>query len=357
MIETDDLPDEVASCIEELTNHFDQFERNDRGANGFLIFARNKVSGQDAAIKFYAGSEGERRHDEPRQLSAITCNNILPILEARSISEEWAFFVTPRCFEGDLDDVIESKPRAHAAIDLAIGICAGATSIHSAGMLHRDLKPGNIVILDGIPKIADFGSVIALEAGQHDVVASRHSILWRPPESFDSGRYSKQGDVYQVGIALYQLLGGSLHYDGMAYLDAKDKRAFAAIADPVDQSLFVDSVIERLAKNGKLLDFSSLPGWVDTKSQKLVKSICHPDPSKRPDSLADVAASLTSMRGRIGNWYWENGVAVLQRGTVRVELRPVASNGKFIAYRDSGKGFRKVPKLTAERLSALVPKV
>lgn len=215
MSEVENLPNEVLIALTELEDHYQNFEMVPKGANGYLYFAKNKISDMDVAIKFYAGEPGENRHNEPRQLSALTCPNVLPILEARSISEEWAFFVTPRCFEGDLDDVIQSNPSVHTALDVAVGICCGVSSIHAAGMIHRDLKPGNIVMHAGTPRIADFGSVTAIEKGHQDVVASRHSILWRPPESFETGRYSKKGDVYQIGIAVYQLLGGKLHYDGM----------------------------------------------------------------------------------------------------------------------------------------------
>lgn len=175
MNETENLPNEVASALTDLADHYQDFETMDRGANGYLYFAKNKVSKMDVAIKFYAGEPGENRHDEPRQLSALTCPNVLPILEARSISDEWAFFMTPRCFEGDIDDVIESNPSVHTALDIAIGICAGVSSIHAAGMIHRDLKPGNIVMLAGTPRIADFGSVTAIEEGHQDVRASRHA--------------------------------------------------------------------------------------------------------------------------------------------------------------------------------------
>lgn len=226
MIETENLPNEVADALTGLADHYQNFERINRGANGYLYFAKNKVSKMDVVIKVYAGDPGENRHDEPRQLSALTCPNVLPILEARSISDEWAFFMTPRCFEGDLDDVIQSKPSVHKALDIAVGICSGVSSIHAARMLHRDLKPGNIVMLSGTPRIADFGSVSAIKDGHQDVVASRHSILWRPPESFDTGRYSKKGDVYQIGMAVYQLLGERLYYDGMAYLSKKQKKIF-----------------------------------------------------------------------------------------------------------------------------------
>ena len=104
MSEVENLPNEVLIALTELEEHYQNFETMPRGANGYLYFAKNRVSDMDVAIKFYAGEPGENRHNEPRQLSAITCPNVLPILEARSISEEWAFFVTPRCFEGDLDE-------------------------------------------------------------------------------------------------------------------------------------------------------------------------------------------------------------------------------------------------------------
>ena len=344
MIDTSDLPKEVATFLTELSQHYEQFERIDRGANGYLVFAKNSVSGQNCAIKFYAGLEGEGRHDEPSQISALTCNNVLPILEARSISEEWAFFITPRCFEGDLDDIIEGKPSAHTAIDLTIGICAGVSSIHSASMLHRDLKPGNIVILDGVPKIADFGSVVALESGTNDVAASMHSILWKPPESFETGRYSKKGDVYQIGLVLYQLLGGSLEYDGLSYLSNKERVKYESIKNPIDQSIFVDTVIKRLVSTGKLVDLTSLPGWIDSRTRSALKQVCHPHPDKRIGSIGDLVAILTSMRGRIKNWCWTGDIAVLEQGGSRIELRPTKNQNKYVAYKDSGSGFRRIPR-------------
>lgn len=353
MIETEHLPNEVGIALTELTDHYQDFETIDRGANGYLYFAKNKVSKMDVAIKFYAGDPGENRHDEPRQLSALTCPNVLPILEARSISDEWAFFMTPRCFEGDLDDVIESSPSVHTALDIAVGICSGVSSIHAAGMLHRDLKPGNIVMLAGTPRIADFGSVTAIKEGHQDVVASRHSILWRPPESFETGRYSKKGDVYQVGIALYQLLGGRLHYDGMEYLSKKQKNDFAAIADPVDQSIFIDEVIRDKAQTGKLIDIKSLPSWLNSGTRSAVKAICHPDIDKRLDSVADVAATLTTIRSRVPNWRWQGTTALLEQNGNIIELRPTNNADEYAAYKDSGAGFRRIPKLDVGGLSGL----
>jgi serine/threonine protein kinase len=344
MIDTDDLPDEVADSLTDLKAHYQDFEKIDRGANGYLFFAKNQVSKMNVAI------------NEPRQLSALTCPNILPILEARSISDEWAFFMTPRCFEGDLDDAIKSKPSVHTALDIAVGICSGVSSIHAAGMLHRDLKPGNIVMLSGAPRIADFGSVTAIKDGHQDVVASRHSILWRPPESFETGRYSRKGDVYQIGMAIYQLLGGTLNYDGFAYLSKQQKNEFAAIADQVDQSIFVDDVIRNKAQTGKLIDLKSLPKWLNSGTRSAIKTICHPDIDKRPDSVADVAAMLTTMRSTIPNWRWQGTIATLEQNGKSIELRPTNNVDEYVAYKNSGTGFRRIPRLNADGLRKLASK-
>jgi len=349
----DDLPVEVVSTLTDLEGHYQDFEAMDRGANGYLYFAQNRVSNMHVAIKFYAGEPGENRHDEPRLLSALTCPNVLPILEARSISDEWAFFVTPRCFDGDLDDVMQSNPSVHTALDIAVGICSGVSSIHAAGMIHRDLKPGNIVMLAGTPRIADFGSVTAIEQGQQDVGASKHSILWRPPESFETERYSKKGDVYQIGIAVYQLLGGTLHYDGMMYLSRKQKKDFLAITDSVDQSIFVDDIIRDKSQTGKLVDMSSLPGWVDSRTRRAIKVMCHHNLDKRSDSVADVAAVLTTIRSRIANWRWEGTTAVHVEDGKTIELRPTNNADEYVAYKDNGAGFRRIPKLGASSLSKL----
>lgn len=355
MIEPEYLPTEVESALTDLADHYQDFEPIYRGANGYLYFAKNKVSKKDIAIKFYAGEPGDNRHDEPRQLSALTCPNVLPILEARSISDEWAFFVTPRCFEGDLDDVIKSNPSVYTALNIAVGICAGVSSIHAAGMIHRDLKPGNIVMCAGTPRIADFGSVTAIEEGRQDVGASRHSILWRPPESFETERYSKKGDVYQVGIAVYQLLGGRLHYDGMEHLNKKQRSDFAAIADPVDQSIFVDEVVRSKALTGKLVDIKTLPEWLNSFTRRAVKTMCHPDLDKRPDSVADVAAMLTTIRSRVANWRWKGTTALLEQNGNIIELRPTNNVDEYTAYRDRGRGagFHRIPKLGACGLSEL----
>lgn len=340
------LPQAVEHSLSELAAHYGDFEQNERGANGYLFFAKNKITNVSVAIKFYAGEQGEARHDEPRQLCLIKNRNVLPILDARSVSEEWGYFATPRCFEGDLDDLIANRPSVHKALDVALGICNGVSAIHALNMLHRDLKPGNIVMHAGMPQIADFGSVRMLGDGESHVTASRHSILYRPPESFATGRYIAKGDVYQIGVVLYQLLGGHLPYDGNEYLTPKELKQFTMIEDPVDRSIFIDNAIRSRAEAGSILDYSSLPPWVTGVAKRALRDMTRPNPEIRYNSVADVAAALTQLRAAMADWRWIGDVAVLRAEGKTIELRPTAEDvSSYQAYQASNLDapFRRIP--------------
>lgn len=352
----DDIPDEVRSALEDLSKHYCEFNVNSRGANGYLYFARNKITSAEIAIKFYAGRPGEARHDEPRQLSAIRSTNVLSILDAKDVSDEWAYFITPKCFEGDLDDLIATEPSAHFAIDTALGVCNGLSAIHALRMLHRDLKPGNVVMQKGVPQIADFGSVRALAEGDNEVNASQHSVLFRPPESFATGQYGFSGDIYQVGVVTYQLLGGSLEYDGESYFNRKDRKHYDELQDWADKSIYMNRIIEDRITNGTLLTFDSLPPWINMAARRALRSFTQVDPKQRPSSVAEVAAMLTQMRAALANWRWEGDAAVHRSPDRVIELRPVENkSGQFQAYlsKDGG-AFRKVPGQSAASLEKLI---
>ena len=349
-----DLPQEVQESLKGLEEHYESFQEVNKGANGYLFLAKNKISEQEVAIKFYAGEEGLHQHDEPKQLAAITSQNVLPILDVRVVAEDWGYFITPKCHEGDLDNLIKNSPSAHLAIDTALGICNGVSEIHSAGMLHRDLKPGNIVIDDGQPKIADFGSVKAFENGEDSITASRHSILFRPPESFASDRYTVKGDIYQVGLLIYQLLGGLLPYDGKSYLNKIEARKYNQIDDLVDKTIFIDQVIRKRSEAGTLVDFNTLPPWVNPSVKRCLKSILHPNPDNRLPTIAEVAAVLTQMRSSMKDWCYVEDVITLYGPGHVIEIHQT-KDGDFAAFKKKNKGaFRMISKMKDPKASNLI---
>jgi len=83
-------------------------------------------------------------------------------------------------------------------------ILSGLSFLHANKLLHRDLKPQNILLADsGSAVIGDFGSVKRLPDGHQTVPGSGHSIIYCPPESASSGTYGISGDIYQVGVTMF----------------------------------------------------------------------------------------------------------------------------------------------------------
>lgn len=350
---SDKLPQEILECRQELETHYSDFEINERGGSGYLWFAKNRISQAEVAIKFYAGESGDRRHDEPKLLSQIQSPNILPIHDARNVSEDWAYFITPRCHGGDMDDLIKSQPSVHKSIDTVLGISYGVSAIHAMGMVHRDLKPGNIVMDGSAPRIADFGTVRVLDQDLSITTASQHSGLYRPPESWIANEYTRAGDVYQIGLVAYQLLGGLLHYDGRYYLSHRERKTYYAMQDPIDQSLFVDGAIRRKAESGTLADLSLLPPWITAAAKKALRQMTHPDPSQRLASMADVAAAMSQLRGASPDWCFDGDIARLSTAGKVLEMRPSAS-GEYEAFQQKKGTFRRVPGLKPSSLAELV---
>jgi len=348
----DELPAEVRDALASLRSHYDFDRADDRGASGYTFFASNAVTEQEVVIKFYSAAE-DRRHDEPRLLAKVNSANVLRILDARAVSEEWAYFITPKCSGGDLDDRMRSGLSALEALDAALHICSGVSAIHAAGLVHRDLKPGNIVVEDNIPLIADFGSVRQLGHDGAGVNPSRHSILFRPPECFGGGLYTLAGDVYQIGLITYQLMGGQLDYDGLSHLKTDELRAYEAIADDVDRSLFVDAALQRRIQTGTLVRYSTLPPWFVSSAAPLLRRLLAIDPALRLTSSADVAAALLSLRNRSTDWRRVGEIIVLDWQGGTIELHPLRS-GEYEAFRVSRGRRRRAPGSPKGKLAALV---
>ena len=180
----------------------------------------------------------------------------------------------------------------------------GVGHLHNAGFLHRDLKPGNLLIkhsaVGPIGKVGDFGSVRQIEEGQTSVSASKHSSLYRPPEAWGAqGFFGFSSDVYQIGICLYELLNGALPYDLGSYVDeiaqAQMKEwglASFTEADSFQKSQLADGCIERRAKAGKLLELTSPTPCVSKRLAKILRKSTHVNAAERYQSAFDFVNDL-----------------------------------------------------------------
>ena len=117
----------------------------------------------------------------------------------------------------------EGRLAPSAALPIALDLCAGLAAAHRAGVLHRDLKPGNVFLEAGRAVIIDFG--LAAAAGRNNAVDSAvHTSLtstgavigtfaYMAPEQLEGGGGGTSADLYSLGVTLYEMLTGSKPHD------------------------------------------------------------------------------------------------------------------------------------------------
>jgi eukaryotic-like serine/threonine-protein kinase len=116
----------------------------------------------------------------------------------------------------------ERSPSREVVLELMASICEGVQHAHQRGVIHRDLKPGNILVTDeGEPKILDFGIARVIDEEQRSTASRTRfgevvgTIAYMSPEqaSGDPSRIDTRSDVYALGVVAYELLVGQMPHD------------------------------------------------------------------------------------------------------------------------------------------------
>ena len=349
-------PEAIRTSLREISKNI-QFHREDsKAANGYVFFGANRVTGMNVTLKYYFWGGKTQYHAEPRQLAQLDADNVLKILDAGLIDATWAYFVTPTCTGGDIDSALESSPLGlRTAIDYVYQTLAGLSHLHGSRYLHRDLKPANLYLTEtGKVVIGDFGSVKRLPEAQSTIPASSHSLIYRPPETILTNVYGVTGDVYQCGVVLYQLIGGSLPYDGLAWLNKREQGQLAQLATEQDKDAFVDSCIKSKITGGRAVDLSSLPPWVPSSVRRIVSKACHRDPQQRYQTASAFMAKLHDLRPRTPDWRVIDGIPT-RLGNPSYRILEV--NGFYSAQKDAGNGWRNDNTIIGVSLADLVAAV
>jgi len=137
--------------------------------------------------------------------------NVLPIIDA-DVFDGQVVIVSEYADGGSLADRIkrEGKLSLQKAVEITIGILNGLEFLHSRKIIHRDIKPQNILLQGDTPRLADFG----ISRAMNTTIVSSTIIgtdAYMSPESFD-GKRNVQTDIWSVGVVLYALLADKLPF-------------------------------------------------------------------------------------------------------------------------------------------------
>ena len=190
-------------------------------ANVYLAY--DTILDRSVAVKVLRGDLAtdekfvRRFQREALSASSLSHPNIVEVYDVGE--DNGNYFIVMEYIEGrHLKELIKKRGKLtpSEAIDIMSQVCDGLATAHDSYIIHRDIKPQNIMILDsGLVKITDFGIAMALNSTQltqtNSVMGSVHYL---PPEQASGNGSTLQSDIYSMGILFYELLTGELPFRG-----------------------------------------------------------------------------------------------------------------------------------------------
>jgi eukaryotic-like serine/threonine-protein kinase len=249
------------------------------GGMGEVWEATDHVIGRTVAIKIlkdeYMGDPGflERFRAEARHAALVNHEGIASVFDYGE--EDGSAFLVMELVPGEaLSTIIEREGSLSTdkTLDIVAQTAAALQAAHAAGLVHRDIKPGNLLITpDGRVKITDFG--IARIADQVPLTATGQvmgTVQYLSPEQASGHPASPATDIYSLGIVAYECLAGKRPFTG-------ESQVAIAMAQINEQP-------------------APLPPTVAVPVQNLVMAMIAKKPDERPASAAAVSRAATALR-------------------------------------------------------------
>ena len=153
---------------------------------------------------------------EAQSAAGLTHPNIVNVYDVGD--EDGIYYIVMELVEGiTLKRYIEKRGRIpyKEAVSIAIQVAKGMEAAHSHHIVHRDIKPQNIIISkDGKVKVTDFGIAKAASSSTINSSAAMGSVHYISPEQARGGYSDERGDIYSFGITLFEMITGTVPFDG-----------------------------------------------------------------------------------------------------------------------------------------------
>ncbi len=229
------IDDRAGALVGELIGHYRIESLIGIGGMGEVYLARDERLGRKAALKLLPDSlttdetQLSRFKNEARSASALNHPNIVTVYEIGAeghrqfIATEFIDGITLRA------SIARGTMNPHAALEIAVQVASALAAAHEAGVVHRDVKPDNIMLRpDGYAKMLDFGIAKLTEQrlGSDDHTVETSALLqtrpglvlgtarYMSPEQARGQKVDARTDIWSLGVVLYEMVGGSPPFRG-----------------------------------------------------------------------------------------------------------------------------------------------
>ena len=250
---------------QKINDRYEILKSIGEGGMANVYLANDTILDRKVAIKVLRGDlSSDDKFIRRFQREALSVSNLSHpnIVEVYDVGEEDGnYYIVMEYIEGKtLKQLLKKRESLTLTevIDIMTQLTDGIAHAHESYIIHRDIKPQNIMILDnGMVKITDFGIAMALNATQltqtNSVMGSVHYL---PPEQANGKSATVKGDIYSLGIMMFELLTGSVPFKGdnaveIALKHMKEKMPSIRKINPTIPQSVENIIIKATAKNPK----------------------------------------------------------------------------------------------------------
>jgi len=256
---------------------------------------------------------------EPRLLASLNHPNIVSVLTAEK--QDDTFFIVMEYVPGETLETIISRDGAlelARALDFTCQICNAVDHAHAQGVIHRDLRPGNVLVTQsGVVKVADFGTSRFLEIAAHGTTVIG-SPPYMAPEQFQ-GQAVFASDIYSLGVTMYEMLTGGLPYRTPSPADLEKLMRGELVAPPrlknaaiprelndIIMRAMAPDVAARYARAGELLEdlLAARSRWVGPRGRRRPPVVVTPQPSGAGGGVEDMQTRVRAREAAASRFCW-----------------------------------------------------
>ncbi len=214
---------------------YEVVERLGMGGQAIIYKCYDSLLDRHVAIKQISGHLAEdpkfleRFRKEAQILARLGAHQPAIVTIHELVEDERGLFIVMEYVPGNtLETVLEGNPQAiepKAVLQIIWRLAAALHDVHTAGIIHRDIKPGNIIVAEGLrPKITDFGVAASL-TGQTSMLLG--TTKYMAPELLSGSTFDGRADMYSLGFVAYEMLVGRAKFNEIFADLVRDKHSEA----------------------------------------------------------------------------------------------------------------------------------
>jgi serine/threonine protein kinase len=201
-----------------INNRYQQINRIGSGSMGAVFQTKDRLLGQDVALKYVVATEEMDLYEETQPtdyrlalvqefkiLSSLRHPNIISVLDYGFDHYQQPFFTMDYLSRAKtIIQAAENSP-LEEKVGLLIQLLQAISYLHRRNIIHRDLKPDNVLVKDNQVKVLDFGLAVARELISEEFGGT---VSYAAPETLSGQPPSRASDLYSVGCIAYEILRG-----------------------------------------------------------------------------------------------------------------------------------------------------